>query len=151
MDINMNKILMIIGIIISMIFILGYIQIQKWKNKLKKINNSRPKLSRSEYINLFVNSGFDKRHVEVVYDEIKSFIAMDDFSIYPEDDIHKIYRIEDLDDISLVDNVCEILEIKKAEPKDCDELNKKLKIFNAEYILTLTKKLAEEIPEERSL
>ena len=76
---------------------------------------------------------------------------MDDFSIHPEDDIHKIYRIEDLDDIALVDNVCEILEIKKAEPKDCDELNKKLKVFNAVYILTLTKKLAEEIPEERSI
>ena len=140
----MNKIVIIIGIIIAMILILGHIQIQRWKNKLQKINNSRPKLTRSEYINRFVNSGFDKRHVEVVYDEIKSFIAMDDFSIHPEDDIHKIYRIEDLDDIALVDNVCEILEIKKAEPKDCDELNKKLKIFNAEYILTLTKKLAEE-------
>ena len=147
----MNKIVIIIGIIIAMILILGHIQIQRWKNKLQKINNSRPKLTRSEYINRFVNSGFDKRHVEVVYDEIKSFIAMDDFSIHPEDDIHKIYRIEDLDDIDLVDNVCEILEIKKAEPKDCDELNKKLKVFNAEYILTLTKKLAEEIPEERSI
>ncbi len=147
----MNKIVIIIGIIIAMILILGHIQIQRWKNKLQKINNSRPKLTRSEYINRFVNSGFDKRHVEVVYDEIKSFIAMDDFSIHPEDDIHKIYRIEDLDDLELIDNVCEILEIKKAEPKDCDELNKKLKVFNAEYILTLTKKLAEEIPEERSI
>ena len=29
--------------------------------------------------------------------------------------------------------------------------SKKLKVFNAEYILTLTKKLAEEIPEERSI
>ena len=147
----MNKIVIIIGIIIAMILILGHIQIQRWKNKLQKINNSRPKLTRSEYINRFVNSGFDKRHVEVVYDEIKSFIAMDDFSIHPEDDIHKVYRIEDLDDIELIDNVCEILEIKKAEPKDCDELNKKLKVFNAVYILTLTKKLAEEIPEERSI
>lgn len=86
----MNKIVIIIGIIIAMILILGHIQIQRWKNKLQKINNSRPKLTRSEYINRFVNSGFDKRHVEVVYDEIKSFIAMDDFSIHPEDDIHKI-------------------------------------------------------------
>ena len=140
----MDIILIIIGIIISMIFILGYIQIQRWKNKLQKINNSRPKLTRTEYINRFVNSGFDKRHVEVVYDEIKNFISMDDFSIYPEDDIHKVYRIEDLDDIALVDKICETLEIKKAESKDCDELNKKLKIFNAEYILTLTKKSAEE-------
>ncbi|MBP6551616.1 MAG: hypothetical protein KA228_11115 [Flavobacterium sp.] len=147
----MNKIVIIIGIIIAMILILGHIQIQRWKNKLQKINNSRPKLTRSEYINRFVNSGFDKKHVEVVYDEIREFISMDDFSIYPEDDIHKVYRIEDLDDLELIDNVCEILEIKKAEPKDCDELNKKLKVFNAEYILTLTKKLAEEIPEERSI
>lgn len=140
----MNQTLIIIGIVIFLLFILGYIQIQRWKNKLQKINNSRPKLSRTEYINRFVNSGFDKRQVEVVYDEIKNFIAVDDFSIYPEDDIHKVYRIVDLDDIALIDTICEILEIKKAESKDCDELNKKLKIFNAEYILTLTKKLAEE-------
>ena len=131
----MNKIVIIIGIIIAMILILGHIQIQRWKNKLQKINNSRPKLTRSEYINRFVNSGFDKRHVEVVYDEIKSFIAMDDFSIYPEDDIHKVYRIEDLDDLELIDNVCEILEIKKAEPKDCDELNKKLLRCSFIYLL----------------
>ena len=147
----MNKIVIIIGIIIAMILILGHIQIQRWKNKLQKINNSRPKLTRTEYVNQLVNSGFDKKHVEVVYDEIREFISMDDFSIYPEDDIHKVYRIEDLDDLELIDNVCEILEIKKAEPKDCDELNKKLKVFNAENILTLTKKLAEEIPEERSI
>jgi len=147
----MNKILIIIGIITSMISILGYIQIQRWKNKLQKINNSRPKLTRTEYVSRFVNSGFDKRHVEVVYDEIKNFIAMDDFSIYPEDDIHKVYRIIDLDDIALIDKICETLEINKAESKDCDELNEKLNIFNAEYILTLTKKLAKEIPEVRSL
>ena len=130
----MNKIVIIIGIIIAMILILGHIQIQRWKNKLQKINNSRPKLTRTEYVNQLVNSGFDKKHVEVVYDEIREFISMDDFSIHPEDDIHKIYRIEDLDDIALVDNVCEILEIKKAEPKDCDELNKKLLRCSDNYL-----------------
>ena len=54
-----------------MILILGHIQIQRWKNKLQKINNSRPKLTRTEYVNQLVNSGFDKKHVEVVYDEIR--------------------------------------------------------------------------------
>ncbi len=71
---------------------------------------------------------------------------MDDFSIYPEDDIHKIYGIEDLDDIELIDTICKKLNLRKAEQKDFDELNKKMKIFNAEYILTLTKNLMKENP-----
>ena len=62
---------------------------------------------------------------------------MDDFSIYPEDDLHKIYGIEDLDYIDIIDGICEKLNLRKVEQKDINELNKKIKTFNAEYILTL--------------
>ena len=114
------------------------------EKKLQKLNESRPNLTRSEYINRLSKKGFDKIHVEVVYDKIQEFIQMDDFSIYPEDDLHKIYGIEDLDYIDIIDGICEKLNLRKAEQKDCDELNEKMKIFNAEYILTLTKNLTEE-------
>lgn len=116
------------------------------KQRLRKLNQSRPNINRAEYVNRLVKNGFYRRHSEIVHDEIREFIQMDDFSIYPEDDIHKIYGIEDLDDIELIDTICKKLNLRKAEQKDCDELNKKMKIFNAEYILTLTKNLMKENP-----
>lgn len=80
---------------------------------MRKLNESRPNLTRTEYINRLVKNGFDKQHAEVVHDEIREFIQMDDFSIYPEDDIHKIYGIEDLDDIELIDTICEKTKFEK--------------------------------------
>ena len=121
--------------------IFSFVQNKRYVKKLRKLNESRPNLTRTEYINQLVNSGFEQHHAEVVHDKIREFIQMDDFSIYPEDDIHKIYGIEDLDDVELIDGICDKLKIRKAEQKDFDELNKKLKIFNAESILILTKKL----------
>ncbi len=141
---NMNKTIIIIGVIIFLFVIFGYIQNKRNEKKLRKLNESRPNITRTEYINRLVKNGFDKQHAEIVHDEIREFIQMDEFSIYPEDDIHKIYGIEDLDDIELIDTICEKLNLRKAEQKDCDVLNNKMKIFNAEYILTLTKNLTEE-------
>ena len=139
----MSKTIIIIGIIIFIFVIFGYVQNKRNEKRLRKLNESRPNLTRTEYINRLKKNGFEKQHVEIVYDQIREFIQMDDFSIYPEDDIHKIYGIEDLDDIELIDTICEKLNLRKAEQKDCDELNKRMKTFNAEYILTLTKSLAE--------
>jgi len=139
----MNKTIIIIGTIIFFFSLLGYIQNIRNKKRLQKLNESRPNLTRTEYINRLVKKGFDKQHAEVVHNEIREFIQMDEFSIYPEDDIHKIYGIEDLDDIELIDKICEKLNLRKAEQKDLDEVNKEIKLFNAEYILTLTKNLAE--------
>ena len=142
----MSKTIIIIGIIFFFFAILGYIQNKQNEKRLRKLNQSRPNINRTEYVNRLVKNAFDSRHSEIVHDEIREFIQMDDFSIYPEDDIHKIYGIEDLDDIELIDTICKKLNLRKAEQKDCDELNKKMKIFNAEYILTLTKNLMEENP-----
>jgi hypothetical protein len=139
----MTKTIIIIGIIIFLVLIFSYIQNKRWENQLQKINENRPNLTRAEYIDRLVKNGFDKKHVEVVHDEIKDFIAMDNFSMYPEDNIHKLYRIEDLDDVELIDGICKKLNIKKAEQKDLDLINKEFKQTTAEYILTLTKKLAE--------
>lgn len=140
----MSKTIIIIGTIIFLILVFSYIQNKRNEKELRKLNESRPNLTRTEYINRLVKSGFEKQHAEIVHDEIREFIQMDDFSIYPEDDIHKIYGIEDLDDIELLDSICEKLNLRKAEQNDCDELNEKMKIFNAEYILTLTKNLMKE-------
>ena len=139
----MNKAIIIIGTIIFLVVILSFVQKKLDKIRLRKLNESRTSFSRAEYINRLVKKGFDQQHVEVLYDQIREFIQMDEFSIYPEDDIRKIYGIEDLDDIELIDRVCKRLNLREAEQKDLDELNKKMELFNAVYILTLTKILAE--------
>ena len=140
---NMSKTVFIIITVIFLVLIFSYVQNKRNEKKLRKLNTSRPNLTREEYIILLENKGFDKHHAEVVHDKIREFIKMDNFSIYPEDDLHKIYGVEDLDDVELIDGICEKLNIRKAEQIDCDDLNKKMKTFNAEYILTLTKNLAE--------
>ena len=66
---------------------------------------------------------------------------LDDFFMYPEDDIHVIYGIENLDDIEMLDEICEKLNLRKAEQKDIKQLNKRMKTFNAECILNLLKDL----------
>lgn len=137
----MNKTVIIIGLIIFLLIVYSYIQKRRTKNKLREVLKSRPKLTRMEYVNRFIQKGFDKHHAEVVHDTIKEFIQMEDVSIYPEDDIHLIYGVEELQDMELIDRVCDKLNLRKANQKDCDELNEELKVFNAEYILTLTRNL----------
>ena len=139
----MNKTIVIFLAIIFLLLILGFIQNKRNEKKLHKLNESRPNLTRAEYISRLVKGGFDKKHAEVVYDEIREFIQMNHFSIYPEDDIHKIYGIEVLDDEDLLDEICKKLNLRKPKQIDRDTLNKKMKSFNAEYILTLTKNLSE--------
>ena len=70
--------------------IFSYIQNKRHEKRLRVLNESRPNLSRKEYINRLVTNGFEKQHAEVVHDEIQGFIQMDNFSIYPEDDILEI-------------------------------------------------------------
>jgi hypothetical protein len=122
--------------------IFSYIVRLRNENKLRRLSDSRPSLTRTEYISKLVNAGFNENHVEVVYDKIKELISLDGFSIYPEDDIREIYGIDDLDDIELIDSICKKLNLRLVEQKDCDKLNENMKSFNAEYILALTKSLA---------
>ncbi len=57
------------------------------------------------------------------------------------DDIHKLYMIDDLDDIELIDRIFRKLKLRLAEQEDLDILNTKFTSANAEYILSLTKAL----------
>lgn len=130
-------------IILSTNLILAVIFYSLKKKRLYKLKQSRPNLSRQDYINHFVQEGFAEEHVVVVHDQIRAFIQMDEFSIYPEDDLHKIYGIVDLDDIELVDSICKKLNLRSAQDTEIEALNNEMASFNARYILCLTKRLAE--------
>jgi hypothetical protein len=129
----------VITLLILGIVLYSYAERDQWKNKMQEISKSRPYLSRAEYISILEKKGFNVRHIEVVYDRLYEFIALNDFSMYPEDDIHKLYGIHDLDDVELIDQICKRLNLQEVDQKDCDELNKQFDKLTAEYILTLTK------------
>ncbi|WP_053970357.1 hypothetical protein [Mangrovimonas sp. ST2L15] len=137
----MKTALWIFGGIGILVLIYHRIQNERYEKKLQKLNQSRPKLTRAEYIAKLKGEGFDENHVGVVYNKIYEFNDNISNSIYPEDDLHKVWRINDLDDIELVDKICAELNLKKPEQSDFDELNADNGIFDARYILKLTKNL----------
>ena len=140
----MNSTIGIIIVVILLVFLYSYWRNQNWNRKLKKLSEERTPMSKDEYIEKLISEGFERRHIEVVYDELAKFTQFEHLSLYPEDDIHKLYRIEDLDDIELIDKICGRLRLKKPEQSDCDEINRQFKTTNAKYILSLTRKLQEE-------
>lgn len=134
-------ILVIIILIVISVLAYSYYQTVRGENDLYKLNSSRPKLSRFQYVEILTNKGFNKDNIEIVYDEIYNFIGFDDFSMYPEDSIHEIYGIDDFDDIELIDNICEKLKIRKPTQEDYDNLEKEYSHLNGETILVLLQNL----------
>ncbi|QWX83609.1 hypothetical protein H0I23_14295 [Cellulophaga sp. HaHaR_3_176] len=138
---SMKEVILSIGVffILLVLFISNrnHTQIKKIQDK----NKNRPKISKQKYIQRLVEKGFEEDHIEVFYNEIKRIIGIDNFPIYPEDDIYENYGLWDLDDIDLIDNICVKLKVRKAEQKDFNELGKTFNKMNAESILTLIKTL----------
>ncbi len=137
----MKETFFIVGIIIILFSLFINYRDKKERKKVLNNNMERPKLKEDEYIAQLIQKGFEKEHVEVFYNETKKIIGIENYTMYPEDDIYENYGLWDLDDIELVDNVCRELGIRKAEQKDFDELGKTFNKTNAESILTLIKML----------
>jgi hypothetical protein len=57
--------------------------------------------------------------------------------LHPEDDIHKDYDIVDLDDIELINQVCDSLNIPQPDDYEYELVNKIDKNFTVSYILNL--------------
>jgi len=137
----MKEAFILIGIFIVLLLIFKGNRNNAEIKKVQDKNKNRPKISMQEYVQRLVEKGFEKRHIEVFYNETKRVIGIENFSMYPEDDIYENYGLWDLDDMDLIDNVCVKLGIRKAEQKDFDELGKSFDKMNAESILTLIKTL----------
>lgn len=125
----------VLWIFLTLVFLI--FQIRKWNKNYQKLDYNRPKLDREGYIEILLRKGFEQKHIEVVYDEIKAIIDLNGFSMYPEDDIHRLYRIEDLDDVVLIDRICNKLNIRNAKQEDFDIIAKKYTNATAESILSL--------------
>ena len=81
------------------------------RQKLHKISASRPKLNRFDFIKKMELRGFEYDKIAATYDEISSRIQLDDFSIYPEDDLLKLYKIDDFYIDEMIELLCEKFEL----------------------------------------
>jgi hypothetical protein len=73
---------------------------RKWIRNLRLLNALRPKLLRSEYIKRLVDKGYELKKVKVVYNVIHQYMSLDEFSMYPEDNINAYLR--EKSDLSLL-------------------------------------------------
>ncbi|NOU58502.1 hypothetical protein [Marinifilum caeruleilacunae] len=112
----------------TIIIALGLLQIRNWKptKNLQQIASTRPSLDREDYITSLNNKGYEREYIELVYDEIYQFIDLPNFPIYPEDDWHLLYGINDLDDVELIDLICNKLNLQKPEQEDFDFIEKNI-------------------------
>lgn len=136
----MSKTLIIIIFIVSSIIIFGIIGERRRKARLITLANSRAFLSREDYVKHFTDKGYLKKHAEVLHDKLIEFIGLENYSVYPEDDLRKIYGFEDLDDVDFINQIISILNLRKLNDVDYNHAENKANLFNAEYILTLIKK-----------
>ena len=111
----------------------------KWKRKLADIASSRPYLSKSEYIQIVNEKGYEVKDIEACYDIIDSYMPRfknPDFSIYPEDDIFRLYRIDDDDLTDDIEDLFKKLGLSWLSNIEFNELNTKHNnIFNIYYLL----------------
>ncbi|MGL1888302.1 MAG: hypothetical protein OCD76_17435 [Reichenbachiella sp.] len=139
---------MLESIIIIASLIVVYIVYAIYSNKnfeqsLKKLASKRPIITKEDFIKKMKTEGFEDNHIETVYDELNDYLKVDGFYIYPDDNIHEVYKINDLDDVELVDSICKKLGIPTPEQSDYDELGKQHSLLTPRTILILLKKLNE--------
>ena len=77
-----------------------FIEQGKWKRRLRMLDALRPRLIRSEYVKRVEESGFKTKNIKVVYNVFEEYIALEDFSMYPEDRID--YYLKDNSDYPLL-------------------------------------------------
>ena len=95
-----------------------FIEQGRWKRKLRMLDAMRPRLIRSEYIKRVEERGFKRKNVKVVYNVINEYIAMEDFSMYPEDNISNYYLRDKSDLPLLLERIYKKLEIPANQRKN---------------------------------
>lgn len=88
-----------------------FIEQGRLKRKLRMLDAMRPRLIRSEYIKRVEERGFRTKNVKVVYNVINEYIALEDFSMYPEDNINNYYLKDKSDLLLLLERIYKKLKI----------------------------------------
>jgi hypothetical protein len=126
----------LIGFLIFVLVIVGIIRTRDLKHKLQKQGSSRPVMSKQAYLNYFEEKGYDRQHVDLVYEEIKTFVDFEGFSMYPNDNLIFDYEIE-IDDF--YKSIFKKLDLQKPENEVFEELEYDYNEQTAEFILKVLK------------
>lgn len=87
-----------------------FIEHGRRKRKLRMLDAMRPSLVRSEYIKRVEEKGFKIKNVKEVYNVLNEYIALENFSMYPEDQIG--YYLKDKSDFPfLLESIYKKLKI----------------------------------------
>ena len=87
---------------------------------LRLLNALRPDLLRSEYIERLVEKGYEFKKAKVVYNVINDYMSLDEFSMYPEDNLN--YYLREKTDLSLlIERIYAKLRIIRKG--DCDKIS----------------------------
>lgn len=97
---------------------------QKWIRNLRLLDALRPRLLRSEYVVQLVEKGYELKKVKVVYNVINEYMSLDEFSMYPKDNLN--YYLREKSDLSfLLERIYSKLKIIRKE-KTSKSLNSNL-------------------------
>lgn len=133
----MNWIIVIVTAI-AFLILYAYLMDKKWRGKLERLNHSRPKLSEAEYVEKLVSKGYSRNEIEVTYYVIQHYIGNPDFSLYPDDDIYKTYKIDPEDYEDLIAEIFKMLKRPLPKQEQVDALSKKYqKDMKVDYVLEL--------------
>ena len=131
----------IVTLAVIIIFILfTYLTHKKWKKGLDSLSSSRLTLSKADYVDRLACRGYEREEISVVYDVIYYYIGKSGFSMYPDDDIYKTYKIDPDDYEDLIKEIFNRLHRPLPTKGQVDDLNKKYqKDMQIEYVLEMLK------------
>lgn len=133
-------VILAIVIVVFFAFVTSYLNF-KFKKKLNEIKSKRNPLTKLQFRQLMLYEGFDKTHIEVIYDTVQEYLFSDGFSIYPEDDLIGLYEMDDMDFMAMLDEISFKLKIKELTQEDFSFFETKNNVFSIENILKLYKRI----------
>lgn len=108
------------------------------KRKLLKISDNRPILNRFAFFERMESQGFEYHKIVATYDAVYDLLQLEDFSVYPEDDLLKLYKFDDMDIHEMIEELCEKLEVNFPSTEQCEEVfQSNGENFDSVYILKL--------------
>lgn len=109
--------------------------------KLKRIAKNRPSLHKFEDIKKMEAQGFSYKITDEVYDAIQMRIKVENFDLYPEDDLLNLFKIDTLQAENLIDNLLDELDLVPPSEETYKQIFKENRsIVNSIYILKLLHK-----------
>ncbi len=141
----MKFITFIVGFVLLVPFFI-YIQRNSLKVKLRKINKTRSRFTKDDFVIYFEARGYDPEIAEIAYDEIMEWIVLKNFTLMPDDNLHLLCDFRDFDDMDFIHEVCSGLGYKMPDQHVLDELNEKYNEFTPEYLIDLLQNHASKHP-----